>query len=136
MSNDHNAYIFANVDKSKDLVEIAASTLDGTQPVKLEDVEEGLAAYSLIEWRLNLLAGRILTQCDATFNDPVQRKAFKDEIRSKFADEFGFFSEHMLRGVMKRELDRIDNMSDEELEKHMEEGGGPVDLSEVIAPGK
>lgn len=131
----YNAYVFANVDKNSDFVEIGASTLDGKKSMLMTEVTEGLAAYSLVEWRLNMLAGRILTQCDAAFSDPVQRKAFKDEIRSKFSEEFGFYSEHLLRSIMSDFEKKMNKMSDKDLKKHLKKGG-MVDIADVIAPGK
>lgn len=131
----HDAYVYANVEKDSDYVEIGASTLDGKKPVKIEDVRNGLAAYSLIEWRLNNLAGRILTQCDAAFSDPVQRKAFKDEIRQKIAEEFGFFSDHLQKEVVESTLAPIEKMSTTEFKEFLKKNPS-VEISEVIAPGK
>lgn len=130
-----NYYVYANVDKEADLVEVGASTLDGKKEVHLDKVNEAFATYSLIEWRLNHLVGRILTQCDATFSDPVQRKAVKDVIRQFFADEFGFFGDHLQRGLIENSLKGVEEMSDEEFKEWVKENP-PVGIDEVIAPGK
>ena len=41
----------------------------------------GSERYGLNWSEFDVLMGRLLTLCDATFNDPVQRKAFKDMVR-------------------------------------------------------
>lgn len=128
-------YIYANIDKSQDIIEIGASTIDGEKQVPLAEVKEALAAYSLIEYRLNHLAGKILTQCDATFADPIQRKAFKDIVRQLVADEFGFFANHLQKGLIESSLKDIENMSETEFATWQKENP-PVDISEVVAPGK
>lgn len=131
----YNAYIFANTDKSIDHVEIGASSLDGKKKIKLEDVKEALANYSLIDFQLNQLVGKILTQCDATFTDPIQRKAFKDGIREKFANSFCFFSELMLNEKITETLKQAEEMTDEEFREHLKEHP-PVELDQVIGKGK
>jgi hypothetical protein len=42
--------------------------------------------YNIFETHLGFLLGDVLTVIDATFPDPVQRKAMKDLMRSKFGD--------------------------------------------------
>lgn len=130
-----NYYIYANTDGASDLVKIGASTIDGKHQVPLNKVKEAFATYSLIEYRLNHLAGKVLTQCDATFSDPVQRKAVKDVIRQFFADEFGFFGNHLQRGLIEDTLENVEKMTDAEFKKFVVENP-PVDISEVIAPDK
>lgn len=46
----------------------------------------GQDLYSIFETHLGLLLGDVLTVVDASFSDPVQRKAMKDLMRSKFGD--------------------------------------------------
>lgn len=112
---------------------VYAKTVDGKE-VAVDKVPKATADYSLIEFRLNQLVGRILTQADASFSDPVQRKAFKDEIRQKFAEEFGFFTEHLNRAFLKRELAFIENMSDEEFDQWCKDNP-PVGIEEVVGKG-
>lgn len=126
-------YIYAN--REGEYVAVGASTLDGKKQVPLAEVKEAFAAHSLIDWRLNMLVGKILTQCDATFSDPIQRKAFKDQIRDKFATEFGFFADHLMKGTIEETLKPYEEMSDEEFAEWTKENP-PVDIDQVIAPGK
>lgn len=128
-------YIYANDDKTLGFVEIGASTIDTEKQVQLEEVKEAFANYSLVEYRLNHLAGKILTQCDATFQDPTQRKAFKDIMRGLIADEFGFYADHLIPELVKKSTEHVEGMSDKAFKKWAKENP-PVDISEVIAPGK
>lgn len=128
-------YIYANVCDSDGSIEIAASTVDGKTQVPLAEVKHAAAEYSLIEMRLNRLAGEILTIVDATIVSKTQNKAVKDLIRQKFSEEFGFFSELLIKGIIDETLTHIENMSDAEWDEHMKQNP-PVGLDEIIAPGK
>jgi hypothetical protein len=115
-------------------IEVSASTIDGKQ-IPLKDVREAFAAYSFVAFRLNYLAGKILTQCDASFSDPVQRKAVKDTFRQYIADEFGLYGEMLQRGIIEDAMNDIENMSEKNFKRWQRQHPG-VDISEVIAPGK
>lgn len=128
-------YIHANIDKENDVVEVSALTISGDKQVPLAKVKEALADYAFIEYRLNHLAGKLLTQCDASFNDPVQRKAVKDLVRTFIADEFGFFADHMQKGLIEHSLKDIEKMSDAEF-LQWQKDNPPVGIDQVIAPGK
>lgn len=53
------------------------------------------ADFSLIEWRLKGLTGRILTAVDAAIPQGKQNKATKDIIRSAIMDEFMYFGDQL-----------------------------------------
>ena len=106
-------YIYANKLENGN-VEICASNIAETVRVPLEEVDEALANYSLIEFGVNKLAGKILTLVDATMSEPRQNKAFKDVIRNYFAEEFSFFSELMMKGTIRESLKEVEEMNDEE----------------------
>jgi len=125
-------YIYANKLENGN-VEIGASNIAETVRVPLEEVDEALANYSLIEFGMNKLAGKILTLVDATMSEPRQNKAFKDVIRNYFAEEFSFFSELMMKGSIRESLKEVEEMNDEEFAE-WEKKNPPVDISEIICP--
>lgn len=118
-----------------DIVTITAISIETGKEVPINEVDSAFVDYSFVEFRLNQLVGKLLTQCDAIFNDSVQRKAVKDIIRNLIAIEFSEYSDVMKRKVMKDSLKEFDDMSDEEFEQFTKKYP-PVDISEVIAPGK
>lgn len=126
-------YIYANKLENGN-VTIGASTFDGKE-ANMSDVKEATAAYSLVEWRINHLTGRILTLVDASMTDRDQKKAFKDIVRNYVAEEFSFFADTLLPQSMKDALAPFEDMSDEEFAE-WEKNNPPVDIEEVIAPGK
>lgn len=54
---------------------------------------DGFTHYNFSEVELKHLAGKILTLIDATQQDPEQRKALKDIIKTEFAKTFYNFQE-------------------------------------------
>lgn len=56
---------------------------------------ENYADYTLIEWRLRGLTGRILTAVDAAIPQGKQNKATKDIIRAAVMDEFMYFGDQL-----------------------------------------
>jgi hypothetical protein len=54
--------------------------------------------YEETEKPLTILAGRLLTLADATFNDPVQRKAFKDIIKKEIRDVIDCYQNIAFKG--------------------------------------
>lgn len=79
---------------------IATSQIDVDKVAGLEPGEdrpvnsgENFVDYSVIEWRLKGLTGRVLTAVDAAIPQGPQNKATKDIIRNAIMDEFMFFGE-------------------------------------------
>jgi hypothetical protein len=92
---------------SEDVVEVRA-TDDPKEVVCPHSV-----AYSVIEWRLRKLAGRVLTAIDAAIPQGPQNKATKDIVRAHIMDEYTFFSDTCYDGqswedVMKKGVEIAD----------------------------
>ena len=126
--------IIAKEDKELGLIAIIAIDEQGNE-VDMKTVKEAVADYSLIEWRLNYIAGKLLTQADATFSDPIQRKAQKDLIRNLIADEFGYFSNLLSKGLIDQSLEQFNDMTEEEW-KEWNRAHPQVSIDEVVLPGK
>jgi hypothetical protein len=58
------------------------------------------------------LIGKILTIADATFSDPIQRKAFKDVLEEKLHDHLANFRQ-ISYGLYKELYNILDNENDE-----------------------
>jgi len=103
--------------------------------VQMSDIKEATADYSLIEWRLNGLAGEVLTIIDAAIPEHRQNKAIKDLIRQKVRDEFVYFSETLIPEQIREASAFTESMTDKEFEEWAENNPG-VHIDKIIAPGK
>lgn len=79
---------FVAVEK-KPLSEVPNLVAGETKPVNAGD---GYADWTLIEYRLKGLTGRILTVVDAAIPQGKQNKSIKDLIRSHIMDEYMYFT--------------------------------------------
>lgn len=99
MSQEHNI-IFATRSGEGENEYISTSEIEISKVADLEVGEErpinsgkNFVDYSVLEWRLKGLTGRVLTAVDAAIPQGPQNKATKDIIRSAIMDEFMYFGE-------------------------------------------
>lgn len=124
-------YLFANIERSMKQVSVGYSTWDG-KAADPRNIEVATADWSVIDWRLRMLAGKVLTVIDAALGDKRQNKATKDLIRNAFAGEFGYFSSALQLGSHREFQETIDNMSEEQFNDFLASDCKEVDLKEVI----
>lgn len=94
--DDHEYYaLFQDENSVRQLVKIHSTEFGGFQPIGIVGystfgsdpsspamIENG--AYPIIKAdEFRQLEGRLLTLCDATFSDPLQREAFKDLLKTQ-----------------------------------------------------
>ena len=87
------------------------------EPSKLWEVYS--EAHRMLNDSHSCLLGRILTLADATFADPVQRKAFKDLVKQEFSDMWN----HEVREIIISQFRCVANIYGEKL---FPDGASPV----------
>ena len=113
-------YICANTEKGRDTVEYSYHTQDEEVKVKNVTMSDKVTFdYSVVSQAIKNLTGRILTIVDASYTDPVQRKAVKDLVRKEMIEEFEFYSSLCFPNLEVPEFDEKDNI-------------GPVSYEEIL----
>jgi dGTP triphosphohydrolase len=113
-------YICANTKKGRDTVEYSYHTQDEEVKVKNVTMSDKVTFdYSVVSQAIKNLTGRILTIVDASYTDPVQRKAVKDLVRKEMIEEFEFYSSLCFPNLEVPEFDEKDNI-------------GPVSYEEIL----
>lgn len=98
MNKAHIVFATHQGDSKDGYVEVKQISLSDVQTAVVgEDIPlnsgQNYVDYSVIEWRLKGLTGRILTAVDAAIPQGKQNKATKDIIRNAIMAEFMYFGE-------------------------------------------
>ena len=128
MSTIKKDYVVFATSKDEGYVEIEKVELEKvpslvageTKPVSAGD---GYADYTVIEYRLKGLAGKILTIIDTAIPQGQQNKCTKDLVRAAIIDEYTYFGDELF------DQERLNEMANEAFEQGL---GEPVGFEEIL----